>query len=147
MFDEGTGRTSGFSLGGRTDIKDAVDHALAPVAGLGPFTQTPDAFIGTDNYDYLVEGVPTLVANQDGAPYLADYHAESDTFDKADLRELAANTAIAAALVWNLADDTDRLGVRQTHKDVAALLVRTGLAQQMKVFGMWDDFAAGRRGR
>jgi len=147
IFDEGTGRTTGFSLGGRTDIKDAVDRALAPAAGLGPFTQTPDAFIGTDNYDYLVEGVPTLVANQDGAPYLADYHAESDTLDKVDVRELKVNSAIAAVLVWNIADDARRLGARQTRKEINALVKTTGLVDQMKIFNVWDDFVAGRRGR
>jgi len=145
-FDEGTGRTTGFTVMGRSDIVPGVDRALAPIAGLGPFTQVQDAFIGTDNYDYLLEGVPTLVANQDGAPYLADYHGESDTFDKIDPRELKINAAIAAALVWNLADDPKRLGVRQSRREVDALLKSTGLADQMKAFNLWNDYAAGRRG-
>ncbi len=114
VFDEGTGRTTGFSLGGRADLRPSVEAALAPAAGLGPFVHTVDAFVGTDNYDYLVEGVPTLVANQDAAPYLPDYHAESDTFDKADLRELKANAAIAGILAWNLADAAGPLPPRQT---------------------------------
>ena len=146
VFDEGTGRTTGFSLGGRADWRPVVDAALAPAAGLGPFANTVDAFVGTDNYDYLVEGVPTLVANQDGAPYLPDYHAESDTFDKADLRELKANAAIAGALVWNLAD-APALPPRQSRAEVEALLKATGLADQMKTFGLWESFATGARGR
>src|SRR3569623_1004329 len=68
IYDEGTGRTTGFSLGGRGELGPVVDRALAPVAGLGPFVHTTDAFVGTDNYDYLLEGVPHLVANQDGPP-------------------------------------------------------------------------------
>jgi Iap family predicted aminopeptidase len=147
IYDIGTGRTTGFSLGGRSDMKDAVDRALAPAAGLGPFTQTPDAFMGTDNYDYLVEGVPTLVANQEGGPYLADYHAESDTFDKVDTRELKLNTAIASVLMWNLADGARAPALRQSRKEIKALLKATGVEEQMKLFGIWDDFAAGRRGR
>jgi Iap family predicted aminopeptidase len=147
VFDIGTGRTTGFSLGGRPELADAVTRALAPVAGLGPFVQTPDAFIGTDNYDYLLEGVPNLTANQDGAPYLADYHAESDTFDKVDQRELKANATIAGVLVWNLADAPQRLGTRQSRKDILPMLKKTGLEDQMKIFGLWDDFAAGKRGR
>ena len=145
-YDEGTGRTTGFSLG-RGDLKAGVDRALAPVAGLGPFVQTEDAFIGTDNYDYLLEGVPTLVANQDGAPYLADYHAESDTFDKVDTRELRINGAIAAALVWGLADAASRLGPRQSRAEIDALVKKTGLVDQMKTFNLWSDYVAGRRGR
>jgi len=146
-FDIGTGRTTGFSTGGRPDIAAAADAALAPAASLGPFTQTNDAFLGTDNYDFLVEGVPTFVANQDGAPYTPDYHAESDTFDKVDVRELKADTAIAAVFVWDLADAAARPGPRQSHAEIEALAKATGLDQQMKVFGLWYDFVAGRRGR
>jgi carboxypeptidase Q len=146
IFDEGTGRTSGFSLGGREDLRGAVDTALAPAAALGPFEETADAFVGTDNFDYLVEGVPTLVANQDGPPYLPDYHAESDTFDKIDARELKTNEAIAAVVTWGLAN-ADVLPGRQSRAEVETLVRATGLDQQMKVFGYWDEFAAGRRGR
>jgi carboxypeptidase Q len=146
IFDEGTGRTSGFSLGGREDLRAAVDAALGPASSLGPFVQTADAFVGTDNYDYLVEGTPNLVANQDGPPYLPDYHAESDTFDKVDARELKLNESIAAVVTWGLAD-SDRLPGRQSRAEVEALVHATGLDEQMKTFGYWDDFEAGRRGR
>ncbi|MEP6861047.1 MAG: M28 family peptidase [Deltaproteobacteria bacterium] len=147
IFDEGTGRTTGFSLGGRADLGPAVEQALAPIAGLGPFVQTTDAFIGTDNYDYLLEGVPNLVANQDGPPYLPDYHAETDTFDKVDTRELKANAAIAGALVWGLADADKPPAPRQTRAQVQAIIKATGLDVQMKTFSMWNEFATGKRGR
>lgn len=146
IFDEGSGRTSGFSLGGRDDMRAAVTAALAPAAGLGPFEHSSDAFVGTDNYDYMVEGVPTLVANQDGRPYLPDYHAESDTYDKVDERELKVNAAVAAATLWGLAEHP-ALPRRLSRAEVEALVKATGLDEQMKVFGLWDDFAAGRRGR
>ncbi|HZF11475.1 MAG TPA: M28 family peptidase [Thermoanaerobaculia bacterium] len=147
IYDEGTGRTTGFSLGGRADLKPAVEAALATAGALGPFEQTTDAFVGTDNYDYLLEGVPNLVANQAGAPYLPDYHAESDTYDKADLRELKANAAIAGVLVWGLADAAAPPGPRQSRAEVVALLKATGLDEQMKSFGLWPGFASGARGR
>ena len=147
IYDEGTGRTTGFSLGGRGELGPVVDRALAPVAGFGPFVHTTDAFVGTDNYDYLLEGVPNLVANQDGPPYLPDYHAESDTFDKVDQRELKANAAIAGALVWGLADADGPPAPRQTRAQVQATLKATGLDQQMKTFAMWDEYATGKRGR
>jgi carboxypeptidase Q len=146
IFDEGTGRTSGFSLGGREDLRSSVDAALAPISGLGPFVQTTDAFVGTDNYDYLVEGVPTLVANQDGPPYLPDYHAESDTYDKVDERELKLNEVVAGVVVWGFAE-SEALPPRQSRAQVEALIKATGLDQQMKAFGLWDDFTSGRRGR
>jgi hypothetical protein len=147
IFDIGSGKTTGFSLGGRADLQPAVEAALLPASTRGPFTQTTDAFIGTDNYDYLVEGVPTLVANQDGRPYLADYHAESDTFDKVDQEQLKANAAIAAVVAWGLADLPAAPAPRQTRTEVEALAQATGLAEQMKLFGLWEPFVSGARGR
>jgi Zn-dependent M28 family amino/carboxypeptidase len=147
VFDVGSGKTTGFSLGGRADMRPAVEAALAPASARGPFALTTDAFIGTDNYDYLVEGVPTLVANQDGQPYLPDYHAESDTFDKVDAEQLKANAALAAVVTWGLADLATNPAPRQTRAEVEALVQATGLVDQMKLFGLWEPFVRGSRGR
>ena len=146
VIDEGSGRISGFSLGGRSDLEESVVRALRPAAALGPFEHTKDAFVGTDNYDYLIEGVPTLVANQDGPPYLPDYHAESDTYDKVDEREVKINDAILSVLLWGLGAAQD-LPKRQSRAEVEGLLKETGLDEQMRTFGLLDDFAKGRRGR
>ena len=146
-FDLGTGRTTGFSTGGRTDVMDALDTALAPVQSLGPFTHTTEAFLGTDNYDFLVEGVPNFVAIQDDAPYVPNYHAASDTFDKVDVRELKDNTAIAAVLLWELANAPAAPAPRQTRAQVEHVVQETGLDKEMKTYGVWDDFMSGTRGR
>jgi carboxypeptidase Q len=134
IYDVGTGRTTGFSLGGRSDMQHLVRHMLQPIDNLGPFTQTIDASFGTDNFDYLLKGIPTLVANQDAEPYLPYYHAESDTLDKVDFRELKLNTVIAAVLVWNLANTTDIMPARQSQTEINQLLKSTGLKQQMDAY-------------
>ena len=44
----------------------------------------------------------------------------------------------------------DAAGERQAREyalKIKALLKETGVDEQMKLFGIWDDFAAGRRGR
>jgi carboxypeptidase Q len=82
IFDSGIGAVTGYSLGGRKDTLPAVREALKPVASLGVKDFTLDAESGTDNFDFLLEGVPTLVANQEPANYMLNYHAASDTFDK-----------------------------------------------------------------
>jgi carboxypeptidase Q len=146
VFDIGTGRTTGFFLNGREELRRPLEKALAGVAGLEVTENPIDGIDGTDNLDFLLSGVPNLVANQDGAPYLAQYHAESDTVDRINPRELRANTAIAAALVWALAEDPERFGRRQTRDEVTKLLTETKLDQQMKAFAQWDDFMAGKRG-
>ncbi len=146
IYDLGTGHTTGFSLGGRNDMAAIVAQALKPLTSYGPFAQTQDASMDTDNFDYLIEGIPTLVANQDSEPYLASYHSEIDTFDKVDQQELKINTAIASVLMWNLAD-TEHLAARQNRDDLIALLKSTGLDKAMKDAEIWDDFKSGRRGR
>jgi hypothetical protein len=65
---------------------------------------TQDAEIGTDNFDFLLQGVPTLEANQDAANYLENYHAMSDTFDKVDLTQMRKSVAAAAAIVLSVAN-------------------------------------------
>jgi len=146
IFDTGSGRTTGFYLSGREDLRTPLEKALAGVAGLGVADNPPDALDGTDHFDFLLSGVPTLVANQDAIPYLPDYHAESDTFDRVNQREAQANAAIATALVWRLADDPERFGRRLTHAEVEKQIVDTKLDIQMRLFHQWDDWTAGRRG-
>jgi hypothetical protein len=145
-YDIGSGRTLGFFLNGRDELRKAVDEALVPVAGLGPFTQLADAIDGTDNFDFLLSGVPNLVANQDALPYLPDYHASSDTFDKVDAREAHANAAIASALVWALADRPGPLAKRQGRAEVEKLIKASKLDDQMKAFGQWSEWQAKKRG-
>ncbi len=145
-FDIGSGRTTGFFTGGRPGLVPLVDRYLAPVAGLGPFQQIDIPLVGTDNYDFMMQGVPNLIANQSDANYASNYHAESDTFDKVDLQQLRLNSAIAAALVWGFANDTSRLP-RQTRAEIAALINNTDLETQMKNFAVWEAWANGSRGR
>ncbi len=140
VFDFGTGRTSGFSLGGRSDMINLVNQALQPIDSLGPFTQTVDAFVGTDNLDYLLNGIPTLVAIQDATPYLPSYHAESDTFDKVDSRELKLNSVIATVLTWNLANTEIPFPPRQNSDEINKLLISTGIKQEMEIYNIWDSF-------
>ena len=97
-YDIGTGRITGFFTGGRGDLLALLDRALAPVAGLGPFSQIDAPMVGTDNFDFMMQGVPNLVANQESANYGPNYHARSDEFGRADLQQLRLNTAITAAV-------------------------------------------------
>ena len=123
-----------------------VDRYLEPVAGLGPFTQINVPLVGTDNFDFMMEGIPNLIAAQADANYASNYHAASDTFDKVDQQQLKLNSAIAAALVWGFANDDDRLP-RWSRAQLEALVESTNLEQQMRDFGVWEHWAAGIRGR
>ncbi len=147
IFDSGIGEVTGFSLGGRKDLVTVADRMVEPFRAWDAATQTTDAFIGTDNFDFLLEGVPTLVANQKESNYLINYHASSDTFDKVDLERLKKHAAIAAGVTFAIADAPERIGPRQSRAEVEQLLRESGLEQQMKTFGLWADWEAKRRGR
>jgi hypothetical protein len=145
-FDIGCGRVIGFFTGGRPALARATERLLAPVAGLGPFTQLDIPIVGTDNFDFMMEGVANLVANQAPAEYGPNYHARSDTYDKCDTTQLRLNTVIAAALTYGFAQDATPFA-RATRAQIEELVRTTDLEQQMKTFNVWDGWAAGTRGR
>ena len=147
VLDEGTGPVTGFSTGGRKDVDAALDPMVQPFAQWKANQLTNDAMTGTDHYDFMIEGVPTLVANQAEANYLVNYHATSDTFDKVDFPQLKKNEAMAAELIFELANAPQRIGPRLTRTQIEATFKQTHLDDQMKGFGLWDDWQNGTRGR
>jgi carboxypeptidase Q len=147
IFDSGSGRTTGFSLGGRKDTEAGLGQILKPLDAWGVTQHTSDASFGTDNFDFLLEGIPTFVANQEISNYLANYHAASDTFDKVDQRELKLNAVIAALTAWGIADGTQPIGKRLTRAELDALVKQTGLDEQMRLLGYWEQWQSGARGR
>jgi carboxypeptidase Q len=146
MYDMGSGHTSGFFLNGREELRKPINAALDAVGGLNANEHLPDAIDGTDNFDFMISGVPNLVAFQDANAYLPDYHAESDTFDRVNAREEKTNQAIAAVLLWSFAENPERPAKRQTRAEVEKLVIDTRLDEQMKAFRQWNDFKAGKRG-
>jgi Zn-dependent M28 family amino/carboxypeptidase len=144
-FDTGSGKTSGFYLNGRAELRPPVNEALA-AAGLAATDHSVEGLDGTDNFDFLLSGIPNLVAKQDWDPYLPNYHAESDVVDWVNEREARANAALAAVLVWGLAERPDPPAPRQSRAEVERLLKDTHLDEQMKAFRQWDAWTAGKRG-
>src|SRR5260370_2057254 len=138
VFDEGTGATTGFSLGGRKELLPAAGELVKPFQQWKAAGLTTDAFVGTDNFDFLLEGIPTFVANQKEANYLENYHATSDTYDKVDFVQLKKHVAIAAVLAFELAYSPERFGTRQNRKQIAQLLHETPLDDQLKIFDLWS---------
>jgi carboxypeptidase Q len=147
IFDSGIGRVTGFSLGGRRDVVNAATTLVAPLKSLDATTLTTDADWGTDNFDFLLQGVPTFVANQQEANYLLNYHAMSDTLDKVDLTELRKHVVEASVLTISLANAAEAPGPRLHHAQIEQTLRETHLADQLKTFGMWSDWESGKRGR
>ena len=60
-IDIGSGALSGFFTNGEEKLVAAVDEVLKPVAGLGDFTQLNVPIVGTDNFDFMLQGIGNLV--------------------------------------------------------------------------------------
>jgi hypothetical protein len=91
--------------------------------------------------------VPTLVAEQDEANYLVNYHATSDTFDKVDMAQLKKHVADMAVVVYGIANARERIGPRLTHAQTDKILRDTHSDEQMKLLGIWTEWESGKRGR
>jgi carboxypeptidase Q len=145
--DIGSGRISGFFLNGRPEMLPTLEASLVPVAELGPFTHPDAPIVGTDNYDFMVQGVANLVGNHESANYGPNYHAETDTFDKVDLAQLRKNAAVVAAVGWGFANREVPWG-RQSRDEVQAIIDSTDLWDQMRLMpGLregWRDESRGR---
>ena len=147
IFDSGTGKTTGFSLGGRNDVYGMAKELIAPLAQFDVKDLKLDMEWGTDHFDFMLEGVPTFVADQQEANYLENYHAVSDTYDKVDFPQLKKHVAEAAALAFELANLYAKIGPRLTHDQIEQTMRDSNSVEMFKAFGLWDDWQAGKRGR
>lgn len=148
IFENGCGRVTGFSLGGRQDLELGVREAfaVAPVDSWGIVHDTFDAPLRVGNFDFLLEGVPNLLANREPENALAS-GVSPDSAEKSATDTLKHNAAIGGVLAFALAESEMPLGRRLSHDEVEALLRKTGLDTQMKQAGTWNDWENGRRGR
>ena len=147
IYDSGTGKTTGFSIGGRADLASAARQLIAPLAQFGVNEVKTDMEWGTDHFDFMLEGVPTFVADQDEANYLENYHAVSDTYDKVDFLQLKKHVAEATLLSLELANLDQKIGARLTHDQIEQTMRQSNSVEMMKANGIWDDWVSGKRGR
>ena len=147
IYDSGTGKTTGFSTGGHKDVIETAKTIVAPLRQFGLTELKTDMEWGTDHFDFMLEGVPTFVADQDEANYLENYHAVSDTYDKVDFVQLKKNVAEAAEFSFALANLPEKIGPRFTRAQIEQSLRETGSEQMLKDSGMWDAWQNGKLGR
>jgi carboxypeptidase Q len=147
IYDSGTGKTTGFSSGGRKDVLDTAKRLAAPLQPFGFTEMKTDMESGTDHFDFMLEGVPTFVADQEEANYLENYHAVSDTYDKVDFAQLKKNVAEAAEFSVALANLPEKIGPRFTREQIEQSLRETHGDEMLKANGLWDAWESGRLGR
>jgi len=147
IWDSGTGKTTGFADGGRKDVLDSARRLIAPLQQFGLTEVKTDMEWGTDHFDFMLEGVPTFVADQEEANYLENYHAFSDTYDKVDFAQLKKNVADAAQFSFSLANLPEKIGPRFTHAQIDQSLRETHTDELFKALGLWDAWESGHLGR
>lgn len=145
-IDIGTGAITGFFINGREEIRATIDSVLHPDAQLGSFNQIIDPVVGTDNYDFMMQGIANLVANQADANYASNYHAQSDTFEKVDQQQLKLNAAIMGATILGIANLDQIPWQRQTAEQVVKMVEKYNLEQAMKTFGLQQSWQENKRG-
>jgi hypothetical protein len=147
--DIGSGAITGFFTNGRADLVPLLDALLEPIEALGPFMNINVPIVGTDNFDFMLEGVPNLVGNHLAANYGQNYHAASDTYDKVDLRQLKLNSAIVAAVILGYANRPSEEIPRNRHSrdEIQNIIDASGLEFSMRMFDVWDPWVSGERGR
>jgi hypothetical protein len=138
---------NGYSLNGRHDIESGLREAMKPIESLGAGHYLFDAALGIDNFDFLVEGVPSLTTIQQQTGGALDTAADSGTTDKIDIAVLKRNTAIIAVTAFGIAELGEPLGPRQSRAEIESLLKTSGLGEQMKIAGLWPLWQSGERGR
>jgi len=147
IYDSGTGKTTGFSVGGRNDVLFTAKDLIEPLTQFDVKDLSTTMEWGTDHFDFMLEGVPTFVADQVEANYLENYHAVSDTYDKVDFAQLKKNVAEAAALSFGLANLLQKIGPRLTRDQIEQTMRDSNSVDMFKAFGIWDEWANGTRGR
>lgn len=147
IYDSGIGKTTGFADGGRNDVVATAKRLIGPLQQFGVTEIKPDMEWGTDHFDFMLEGVPTFVADQEESNYLENYHAVSDTFDKVDFALLKKHVAEAAAFGFELANLPEKIGPRFTRAQIEQSIRETHSDEMLKSAGLWDAWQSGRLGR
>jgi hypothetical protein len=147
IFSAAANPVTGFALNGRHDIEPGVREALDPIYAMGITHHTFDAPLERYSLDFILEGIPTLVAPaQKASNHLVDLVTASSA-EKFDIQKLKRNTAIAAVTAFGIAERIEPLGLRQSRAEIESLLKNSGLEGQMKTTGVWPLWESGERGR
>lgn len=147
-FADGADRIGLYDLNGRKDIEAGFREATKPMESwrIRSYVDGGESILH-DEFDFLLEGVPTIHANQHSTHVQVgpiDFPAE---LSQVDIQELKRNTAIAAVTAFGIAELSEPLGPRQSRAEIETLLKSSRLEGQMNTAGVWPLWESGQRGR
>lgn len=140
VHDMGGGPLTGYSSGGRDDLLQELRSVL-DAAGL-PDAQraTSDTHFFSDNFPFMLEGVPTLFGIHDVSTYVRPYHGEADTIDEVQVDEVLKSARATAAVALEIANRPERFGDRLGTAQVRDWLRGSGLDRHLRFLGVWDSW-------
>jgi carboxypeptidase Q len=104
IHDMGTGRVKSIGLQDRYDLREQMEHVVAPFKEAVNLEElSMRKMMGTDHLSFLPHGVPAFAVVQDPAEYRKTHHTESDTFDKVYADEINQGAKVLAAWAYNVA--------------------------------------------
>ena len=148
-IDIGSGAISGFFTNGRPDLYDLTNSVTEQLSYISQLTNVDVPIVGTDNFDFMLEGVPNLVGNHLSASYGTNYHASSDTYDKVDLTSLRKNAVIVANVILAFANGEGEQWdlPRHSREEIQSMFDANKLEYTMRMFNVWEPWIKAERGR
>lgn len=148
-IDIGSGAINGFFTNGREDLQELMNSMKLDTSIFGEIANVNVPIVGTDNFDFMLEGVPNLVGNHLSANYGTNYHASSDTYDKVDFESLKKNSALVAQVLLHFANEPSSIISLPRHNrvEIQAMFDANKLEYTMRMFNVWEPWVRGERGR
>jgi len=145
--DIGSGNIDGFFTNGRSELNAYIEKYIQPVDSLSTYENTDAVIVGTDNYDFFSQGIPNIVGKHDVYNYCADYHSESDTYDKVNQLNLKHNTAKLAALLIGFANMEEAWPFERKNREaIQADIDQYELQAGMEALNLWEGWQDKSRG-
>ena len=138
VHDMGNGPLVGYSVGGREDLLPKLDAILEPMTGARELSHTTDAYFVSDNFTFVLQGVPSLFAVQDTAGFFQTYHSEADTYDKVRIAGVTESATVAAASMLGISKLDLRFGSRLSDRQVMDWMRSVGLVKHLRFLGVWE---------
>lgn len=147
--DIGSGDITGCFTNGQESLIPVLENIFSASHPGVEFTNINAPIVGTDNFDFMLQGVPNLVANHKPQLYGLNYHASSDTYDKVDIQSVKNNAAYVASLALGFANmDTNKYALkRQSRQEIQSMFEKFDLEFTMRMFNVWEPWVKGKRGR
>ena len=118
---QGAGHGTRFLLNGRHDIEPQVAEALKPLQSLALAPVSYDQVLSNCTEPFLLQGVPTLVAN----PEQWASRSSPIALDQTDIQELERHAAIGGVTAFDVAEDVAPLGPRLAPAEAETLMKKT----------------------